>query len=178
MNAQLTELCGQFRSNSDRAQRLVSQAGDRRLALRPRPDAWSAAECLAHLTLSTELFLPAWRTAFANARARGFVGNGPFKMDLVGRMMNWVLQPPPRLRVKAPPGLQPAAAGEVLSKFLASQTQLLDAVSDSAGIALDRIKIAPVDPRMRYNLWSSFRMTETHQRRHLWQAERAAGLSE
>jgi hypothetical protein len=178
MNTQLTDLHARLQSNAKRAESLVSRAGEARLSLRPMPESWSAAECLVHLTLSTEMFLPAWRTAFADAKASGLREKGPFKMDLVGTIMNWVLQPPARIRVKAPASLQPVAAREVLSGFLASQAQLLDAVSDSAGLALDRIKVAPVDPRIRYNVWSSFRIADTHQRRHLWQAERAAGLSE
>jgi hypothetical protein len=124
------------------------------------------------------MFLPAWRSAFARARADGLLERGPFKKDLVGMVMNWVLQPPARIRVKAPPSLQPAPAGEVVQAFLASQSRLLDAVSDAAGLALDRVKIAPVDPRIRYNVWASFCLTDTHQRRHLLQAERAAGLTE
>lgn len=179
MNAQLTELCEQLRSNGMRAQTLVSKAGEARIAQRPQPGSWSAAECIGHLTLSTELFLPVWRTAFVSARANGLVEKGPFKMDLVGKFLTWALQPPPKIRVKAPAGLQPVAAAEVLSGFLLSQAQLFNVISESVGLALDRIKIAsPVAARVRYNVWSSFRATDAHQRRHLWQAERAAGLSE
>jgi hypothetical protein len=179
MNAQLTELCAQYRSNAARVQTIVSKAGEARLATRPRPDSWSAAECIAHLTLSTERFLPVWRSAIASARANGFVENGAFKMDLVGSFLHWVLQPPARLRVKAPAHLQPAAVTEVLSGFLLSQAQLFNVVSESIGLALDRIQIAsPVAARVRYSVWSSFRATDAHQRRHLWQAERALGLSE
>ncbi len=182
MNAQLTELCEQLRSNGMRAQTLVSKAGEARMAIRPKPGSWSAAECLAHLTLSTELFLPVWRTAFVSARGAptvswsdGPIQNGPPRQ----RFLHWVLQPPPKIRVKAPAGLQPVAAAEVLSGFLLSQAQLFNVISESVGLALDRIKIAsPVAARVRYNVWSSFRATDAHQRRHLWQAERAAGLSE
>src|SRR6266853_675352 len=155
MNAQLTDLCARFRLNTERAQSLLSRAGAARLDVRPRPDSWSAAECLVHLTMSTEMFLLAWRSAFASARAGGLLEKGPFRKDLVGTVMNWVLQPPARIRVKAPHSLQPVPAGDAVQAFLASQSQLLDAVSDAAGLALDRVKIAPVDPRIRYNVWAS-----------------------
>jgi hypothetical protein len=79
----------------------------------------------------------------------------------------------------SPAHLQPVAAGDVLQSFLKSQNQLLEVVSAASGLALDRIKVAlPVDSRVRYNVWSSFQVTDAHQRRHLWQAERAAGLSD
>jgi hypothetical protein len=170
MNTQLAELCEQFRLNAKRAEAVVSKAGEQRLALRPKPDSWSAAECLAHLTLSTEMFLPVWQTAFA----RGSQGIGPYKMDLVGKIFHWGMQPPPRFRVKAPAKFQPVDTREVLARFLASQDQLLSVVSGAAGLALDRIKVpSPIDSRVRFIVWSSFRLAEAHQRRHLWQADRA-----
>jgi hypothetical protein len=100
-------------------------------------------------------------------------------MDLVGRTLKWLLEPPARVRVKAPAHLQPVAAGDVLQSFIESQNKLLEIVSAASGLALDRIMVAsPVDSRVRYNVWSAFQVAEAHQRRHLWQAERAAGLSE
>jgi hypothetical protein len=170
MNAQLSELCGQFRLNAKRAKAIVTKAGEQRFALRPKPDSWSVAECLAHLTISTEMFLPEWRAAFARLPQ----GDGPYKMDLVGKVFHWGMQPPPRFRVKAPAKFRPVDTSEALAKFLASQEQLLAVVSESKGLALDRIKVAsPADSRVRFNVWSSFRIAEAHQRRHLWQAERA-----
>jgi hypothetical protein len=179
MNAQLAEIIEQFQSNAKRAQSLVSRAGETRIAARPMPDSWSAAECLVHLTLSTEMYFLVWPVAFADARARGLLGNGPFRMDVAGGILNWVLQPSRRIRNKAPAFLQPGANEDALPRFLASQDQLLATVAEWDGLAVDRIKIAsPVASRVRYNVWSSFRVTDTHQRRHLLQAERAAGLSE
>jgi hypothetical protein len=175
MNAQLADISESFRFNAERAQKIVSKAGDERIALRPRPDSWSAAECLGHLAISTETFLPAWKAILVG----GPQGNGPYKMDLLGKMLTWVLEPPARVRVKAPANLQPAATGQELARFLASQDQLLEVVSATDGLALDRIKVpSPANARIRYNVWSSFRVTDAHQRRHLLQAERAAGLSE
>lgn len=175
MDAQLTDLHVRLQSNAKRAESLVSRAGEARIDLRPKPDSWSAAECLTHLTMSTDMFFPAWRAVLAG----GMRGNGPYKMDLIGRMLKWTLEPPPRFRVKAPAHLHPVASGDVLQNFLKSQNQLLEIVSAASGLALDRIRIAsPVDARVRYNIWSSFQVAEAHQRRHLWQAERAAGPSE
>jgi len=180
MNAQLADLRDHLRSNAKRAQSLVTRAGDR-LAVRLKPDSWSAAECLVHLTLSTESFFPAWPAALAKARAKCLTDGGtrPFRMDLAGGMLNWVLQPTRKIRNKAPAILQPSASGDVLAEFLRTQDRLLELVLESDGLALDRIKIpSPVNARLRYSVWSSFRITDTHQRRHLLQAERAAGLGE
>jgi hypothetical protein len=178
MNAQLAEISDQFRSISRRAEAVVARAGEARIAVRPRPDSWSIAECLAHLTVSTEICFPAWSKSLADARASGLTGQGPYRVDLIGGAFAWFLEPPARLRAKAPAHLQPVGTespGEVLPRFLASQDRLLRVLADAEGLALDRMKIgSPVDSRVRYSVWSSFRLTAAHQRRHLWQAERAA----
>jgi DinB superfamily len=181
MNTQLAALSEQFRANAARAQSLASRVGESRLLVRPRPGAWSAAECLVHLTLSTQAFFPAWQAVFADAQANGLVEKGtrPFRMDFAGGLLNWFLQPSRRFRLSAPSALQPVASGQEPAGFIRSQDRLLEVLSESNGFALDRIQIvSPVNSRVRYNVWSSFRITDTHQRRHLLQAERAAGLSE
>jgi len=180
MNAQLSDLHARLQLNAKRAESLAARAGDR-LALRSKPDSWSAAECLVHLTISTEVFFPTWRATLADARARGLTqkGEGRFRMGFAGGLLNWALKPTTRVRTKAPGVLQPGASGDVLSGFLRAQDRLLEVVSESSGLALDRIKIvSPVNSRFRYSVWSSFQITDTHQKRHLLQAERAAGLSE
>lgn len=63
----------------------------------------------------------------------------------------------------------------MLSRFLASQALLLDAMADARGLAIDRIKItSPFSSHLRYSVWSSFCVNSAHERRHVWQAERAA----
>lgn len=174
MNSQLNELFDQLKANAARAQSLVWKTDPPKLTARPQPNAWSAAECLAHLTLSTKEFLPAWQSALASARLAALTGDGPFKMDLMGRTLAWSLEPPPKFRGKAPANLKPIEIGDPLADFLASQDVLLRVVSEADGLALDRIKVpSPVDSRIRYNVWSSFQVTAAHQRRHLLQAERA-----
>jgi hypothetical protein len=176
MNAQLTDISRQLRANSKRAQDIVAKAGPNRIGVRPRENAWSIAECLGHLTISTSVLLPVWPKALAEARGRGLTGQGPYGMDLLGRVFAWLLEPPARFLVKAPanlmpPGAEPSRAA--LTQFLAIQEKLLGVVADADGLAIDRIKIpSPVNPRLRYNVWSSFCLTAAHQRRHLWQAER------
>lgn len=174
MNAQLTELCESLRANAMRAQSLTWKSTADQLIARPKPDSWSAAECVVHLTLTTQMFMPRWSGAFAAARAAGLTGDGPFTMDLVGRMLDWALEPPVRFRIKAPPNLQPVAGSDFLKDFLDSQNQWLELITQCDGLALDRIKIAsPVSDAVRYNVWASFAAAEAHQRRHLLQAERA-----
>jgi hypothetical protein len=177
---QLTEIDGQIRANSERARAIVARVGESKLAVAPRPKSWSVAECLVHLNLSSRVYFPVWREAFADARDRQFFGDGPFRMDLWGKMLVWGMEPPPKFRFPAPPNFQPLEVGppeQVLASFLSHQDQLLAAVAEAKGLALDRMKItSPFARRVRYSVWSSFVLTATHQRRHLWQAELVADV--
>jgi hypothetical protein len=179
MNTQLKQVHESLRRNAERAQSLASGTGAERFCLRPSPRSWSAAECIAHLTLATEMSLPFLQHALEEARARRLAESGPFKMDFVGGAFVWILEPPARIRVKAPPILQPGATvNDALPAFLASQEKLLAIIDRSNGLAIDRIKLpSPVNSRIRFSVWSSFNIADAHQRRHLAQAERAVGLS-
>lgn len=178
MNSQLAEVQSKLRTNADRVRNLRAKADARLLTARPRPEGWSAEECLAHLTMSTEGFLPMLRTAMTEARSRNVRSEGPFRLDVLGRMLTWALEPPPRFRIKAPPALHPRTSGDEVAKFFASQDRLLELIQELDGMALDRMKVpSPASPKLKYNVWSSLMVTAAHQRRHLWQAERAAGVS-
>jgi hypothetical protein len=99
-------------------------------------------------------------------------------MDLWGKLLVWFLEPPPKMRFLTSSAFEPAEdmpPSEVLSAFAASQEQLLRAVFEGEGLALDRVKIkSPFAHQVHYNVWSSFCIVAAHQRRHLLQAERAA----
>lgn len=178
MNAQLIEAQSTLRANADRVRHLSARAGTKQMTVRPRPEGWSAEECLAHLRMSTEGYLPMLESAMADARAQNLKGEGPFRLDLLGKMLTWALEPPPRFKAKAPPALHPQTSGDEVAKFLASQDRLLALLSQLDGMALDRMKVpSPASPKMKYNVWSSLMVTAAHQRRHLWQAERAAGVA-
>lgn len=175
---QLAEIDGQFRANGARARAIVARVSESKLGTSPQPKAWSVAQCLAHLNLSSEVYFPIWRDAFADARDRQMFAGGPFKLDFWGKALSWFLEPPPKLRFPAPPNFQPLDPGptdRVLAAFLACQDRLLSAVAESDGLAIDRLKIAsPFAKQVRYSVWSSFVVNAAHQRRHLWQAERVA----
>ncbi len=50
-----------------------------------------------------------------------------------------------------------------------------EAIQEREGLALDQYLIAsPFAKNMRYNLYSALVLIAVHERRHLWQAERAA----
>lgn len=174
------ELENELAAATARARRLIEETDGRCFTVRPSVASWSAAECIAHLIVSTELFLPVLRTAIEGARARGITSTRPPSMDLIGRVMRWFLEPPIRSRVKTTAPLVPRstrAKAEAFGEFASYQRQLVDMMREVQDLDIARMKIvSPFDKRVRYNVYSAFRIIAAHQRRHLWQAEQAIAV--
>ena len=160
-----------------RAWALIQATDGRLFTVRPNPGSWSAAECIAHLSISSEMFLPVLRDAIEQARRRGLTSRGTPKMDLLGRILCWFLEPPIRSRVKTAAPFVPKstrAKAEAFGEFASLQSKLIELLSAAREINVSKVKIvSPFDKRVRYNLYSAFRILAAHERRHLWQAEQA-----
>ena len=164
-----------------RAWSLVHSTDGRLFTVRPNSASWSAAECISHLSISTEMFLPVLQSAMDDARKRGILAKKrPPKMDLLGRILRWFLEPPIRRRVKTTAPFVPRsvrAKAEAFGEFASLQSKLAEQLTAARAIDVSRVKIvSPFDKRVRYNLFSAFRIVVAHQRRHLWQAEQAVAV--
>jgi hypothetical protein len=156
-----------------RAWMLVQSTDGRLFTVRPSPARWSAAECLVHLSISSEQFLPVLREALQ--QKPGAKRKKP-KMDLLGRVLAWFLEPPIRTRVKTSAPFVPKAVrtkADAFAEFASLQEKLIDLLRDARDADLTRKIVSPFDKRVRYNLYSAFRIVAAHERRHLWQAEQA-----
>ena len=160
-----------------RAWALVQSTDARLFTVRPDPSSWSAAECLSHLSISSESFVPVLRDAIEDARKRNLTSKRTPKMDLLGRVLRWFLEPPIRARTKTAAPFVPRAVrakAEAFGEFASFQSKLHELLTSARGLDLRKVKIvSPFDKRVKYNVFSAFRILAAHQRRHLWQAEQA-----
>ena len=167
----------ELREATERARRLVDSAEPRFFTVRPDISAWSASECIAHLSISTEMFLPVLRSAIDDAKTRGMKSSRVPRMDWLGAILRWFLEPPVRSRLRTSAPFVPRAVrakAESLAEFVTLQEKLHALIAEARELDLNRMKIvSPFDKRVRYNVFSAFRILVAHQRRHLWQAEKA-----
>src|SRR5262249_19676797 len=94
----------------------------------PGPDRWSIAQCIEHLNATARSYLPMIDEAIAEAIRRGRYGEGPFRYTLMGRLIAWSQEPPPRLKLKSPRAFQPPprrARQETMAAFRAYQVQYI-----------------------------------------------------
>lgn len=142
---------------------------------RPPSGGWSISECLMHLNITSERYVPLLDEALRTIRTRGLLAEGTLRRDFVGYMLSSFLEPPARMKIVTTPPFVPGPIDpmpDVLERFDYLQGELVVRLERGAGLALERQRIvSPFNTRVRYNLYSAFCVLTAHQRRHLWQAE-------
>jgi hypothetical protein len=169
---QVDELLLEYRQLGVRAKWLISRADDK-FTVRPASGGWSPAECLGHLNLTMEAFLPLWKTTLYAGLP--LYTADLLRTDLPGKLLIWLLEPPYRMKAKTSPPFIPGAGTEDQGPhFLELNEEVRLLLYAASGLGLDKVKIpSPFAKRMKYSLWSSFRINAAHSRRHLWQAEQS-----
>lgn len=139
----------------------------------PAPGRWSVGQCVEHLNITAERYLPVLRDAVTTARARGQLKQGPFALGMLERwFMQW-MEPPVRVRTKtpkafvAPPALDPHLT---LERFFILHDGLRDAVGSADGLDLQSIKVRSQFGPVSWSLNGTFGILLAHARRHIWQA--------
>lgn len=159
------------------AHALAARAGHTHWMQRPSPTRWSPSECVQHLIASIDAFVPLVDEALRHAEKPAAPSAGPFDPDLLGRLLLWAIEPPYRLRVKTAAPFVPAAArtaGTDLADLVSRHAMWHARMRQANGYPLDRIRIpSPFVKRAGYSLYTTFCIVPCHERRHLWQAERA-----
>jgi hypothetical protein len=160
----------------ERARHLSEGLSDAHWTASPAPGQWSIGECLTHLNITSERFIPIIDDAIREGREKNLQATAAPNRDLKGWVLCWILEPPYRLKSKTPASFVPARiepVSDVLERFDYLQGELLVRLDRADGLALDRLFVtSPFNARLNYNLYSAFRLLPVHQRRHLWQAER------
>jgi DinB superfamily len=181
MNAgsQLDAVRDALEETARRGRELAARLDDETWRRRPATGGWSAAECLAHLNLTTDAMAPLMGAAIDRARQSGQSPPARLKPDLLGRALAWFLEPPYRMRARTQPAFVAQAdlpKASIMDAWDRGHRDLAALVEGARGVPIDGVKIvSPFDPRglMKYSVYSAFLILAAHERRHLWQASRA-----
>ena len=90
----LDDLRRQFERFSADADAFVDALGEEQFRWRPRPDAWSIAECLEHLNVTARVALPRFDEAIAEAIGRGTHSDQAFVPTWIDRFVVRTTEPP------------------------------------------------------------------------------------
>lgn len=143
---------------------------------RPEEGRWSVGECVDHLNATARLYLPVLTDAIDRARARGVVGERKSGRTILGRVVVWGMEPPPKWfsRMRTWPEIEPARdldPAVTLNDFEALHEELIVRMNEAADLDLRRVRVrSALDSRLRLSLGDWFHFIPAHARRHLWQA--------
>jgi DinB superfamily len=175
VHPQLQAIIDEFESAQARLHELVRRTPEPQWYKRADPDRWSMAECVAHLNLTSEAFVPLVRAALEKGRQSGRMAPRRYRRDPIGWLLWRTQGPPVRHRVKTsapfiPRGRLPL--DRLVADFNRWQQVQIACVQAADGLDLGRLWIrSPFNPRIRYNAYACLSILPRHQHRHLWQAE-------
>lgn len=167
-------LAADLRANDDTAKSLVAGMSCEQLNWQPYLGSWSVGQCLEHLCLMNDAYLPSISIALAGKPIRSVEEISP---GWLGRWLirNFAEPSPTSKRVQAPGKIRPAARVElaVLERFLTGNQQWRDLILRACGKDINRIRFwNPLVPGMRFTVGTGLEIIARHERRHLLQAKR------
>jgi hypothetical protein len=177
MHPDLERLSHQFAEADARMHRLAESVSEAEWGRRPAPGIWSIDECIAHLTLTNQRYVPILAEA-ADAAPAFADGEIPTHLhrDLAGRLLTWIMEPPVRFKLPTQPEFTPrdtVSRPRTIAAFDASQAAIQQQIRAMDGLDISTIRVtSPFNSSVRYSAYSALHILAAHERRHLWQAER------
>ncbi|MBZ5610381.1 MAG: DinB family protein [Acidobacteriia bacterium] len=167
-------LISELDAADQRAKELVQGLTPLQLNWRPAPEAWSVGQCLEHLRVTNEVYLPAISASLAARPVR------PVQDIALGRLPRWFIrnyiEPSSQSkRARAPKKIAPGARVDpgILDLFLASNQAARELVRRASDYDVNRVRFKnPFIPVLRFTVGTGLEIVSRHQRRHLLQAER------
>ena len=171
----VSRLLDENTANIEKAESLTAGLSAAQMNWRPQPGKWSIAQNLAHLTAGDPQDLDPIASSIAAARAKGIIGNGPFRY---GWLSSWIMksmEPPPKRKFKAAKRYTPSPdvdAAKALADYFRMTARLTGLIQEADGLDLARAKTPfGVLKWVKIPLGARLAHLTTHDRRHLWQAE-------
>ena len=167
-------LISEFDSADLRAQKLAKGLSVAQLNWRPRQDAWGVGQCLQHLFITNEVYLPAIAAAFNGVQRSQVQEIAP---GWFGRwfIRTYITPSSKSARAKAPKKIEPGRQVEdsILESFLRSNQEARAVVREASDYDVNNIRFKnPFLPFLRFTAGTGLEIVSKHQDRHLLQAER------
>ena len=179
MHPQLADLIVQVERVTEGVRVLAESMDHAAFARRPAPERWSPAECVMHLNLTTESFLPRFAKILAAHVSAPRDAGRRYRRDFFGWLLCTILEPPYRTRSRTAAAFVPGATLPrelVVAEFERLNAALADRARALAGLDLNALPVdSPFREGTHYNVWSALCILAAHERRHLWQAQQAHG---
>jgi len=143
------------------------------LTWRENPTAWCILECLEHLNLYGDFYLPQIENSIKNSKTKNEI---EFKSGLLGNYFAKSMLPKAQLnKMKTFKDKNPLNANlgkTVIDKFIHQQIKLIDLLTQSRKVSLNKVKIqTSISSFIKIKLGDTFQFIINHNIRHLKQIE-------
>ena len=174
MELELQSLDAEFRAARAEAESLAAGLSEEQAAWRPSAGAWSVAECFEHLAITNRIYVRVMQPVADEARRRGKVRRGRAVPGFFGAWFVRSLEPPPKMKVKAPKIIKPDAEvrfGDAATAFFSSHDEAQNFLAANVDLDLASIMFPnPFVKGIRFSLATGLHAIPAHERRHLYQA--------
>jgi hypothetical protein len=175
MNSELLiqSLIEQTRIAINQAEKLKS-VDSKSLAWKPDATSWSVLECLEHLNLYGDFYLPLIERKIETSTTKAEL---EFNSGMLGNYFAQSMLPKDKLnKMKSPKDKNPLNSNldiTVLDKFINQQIKLLELLNQSRNVSLNKVRIhISISSLIRLKLGDTFQFLINHNIRHLKQVER------
>jgi hypothetical protein len=174
VHSEIQNLDDAFAAIERDAHSLVANLTEVQAAWRPHPAAWCIAECLDHLALTNRIYLATMQPVAAAARRNNKLRRRPALPGFLGAWFVRSLEPPPKMKAKAPKNIKPRTSpslADAAAAFLASHAEAQNFLRANADLDLAAIRFPnPFIKGLRFSLATGLHAIPAHERRHLYQA--------
>lgn len=167
-------LAFELTANDQTARTLVAELTEEQLNWQPALGSWSIGQCLEHLCITNEAYLPPMTSALQGKP------DSPVDQITLGAFGRWFIrnfvEPSPQSkRISAPRKIRPGVRVDlsVIDRLLSSNKACRELIVRARTKNVNQIRFwNPFVPGIRFTLGTALEVITGHERRHLLQAER------
>ena len=174
LQSMVSKLLDDNTANIEKAKSLTAGLSAAQMSWRPQPGKWSMAQNLDHLNAHRRQADDTIASCIAAARAKGIIGNGPFRYGWLSSWLMKSMEPPPKRKFKTAKSQAPSLdvdASKAVADYLCDAAHLTELIQKADGLDLARVKTPFLFKWVKISLGALLAHVTTHDRRHLWQAE-------
>jgi hypothetical protein len=176
VNPELSQLIHDLHAVSADAGSTFGQLTTEQLNWKPSASEWSVAQCLEHLLVSNEGFIPIIKKVKRGEYKRSFKERLPVLPRLFGSLVLNAVKPETPRKLKAGKSFEPSTseiAPDIVSRFEAQQKVIAEHMGSTEELDLRKIIItSPVASFVTYSLFDGYQIIVAHDQRHVAQAKR------
>ncbi len=181
MSNHAVNLTSELEKISADVQKTFGSLSAEQLNWKPNAESWSVGQCLEHLIITNNAFLPMLEQIARGERKNSFWENYSPLTSFFGNLVVNSLKSDKK-KFPAPKMIRPSESAivpDIIKKFVAQQSEVIQKFEATAHVDWHKVVLtSPFASFITYDLHNGYRVFVEHEKRHFRQAERVLNLKE